>query len=261
MTLTACTLFVLRHPDKNADNIDEATEKFKEIQNAYAVLSDPNERKWYDGHKAQILRGDSESDDEQQPGDFGAGRPKYQAPTFDKYCSTSCYKGFGNGAGGFYATYRGVFAQVDEEEEAEEDVGSYHRAFPQFGDSALDHDAVGTFYREWAEFVTKREFTEADKYDIRQAPDRWVKRKMESENKKARTKAKKKYTEQVRSMVEFAQRHDPRWKAREEAIAAEKAEKCAASLLAPASLDPACRASAVLSAAVQTACPRLSYPP
>ena len=34
------------HPDKNADNLDVATEKFKEIQNAHAVLSDPNERAW-----------------------------------------------------------------------------------------------------------------------------------------------------------------------------------------------------------------------
>ena len=28
------------HPDKNADNLDEATERFKEIQAAYSVLSD-----------------------------------------------------------------------------------------------------------------------------------------------------------------------------------------------------------------------------
>ena len=38
------------HPDKNPDNLDEATEKFKEIQNAHAVLSDPQERSWCDQH-------------------------------------------------------------------------------------------------------------------------------------------------------------------------------------------------------------------
>ena len=32
------------HPDKNADNIDEATLRFKEITAAYTCLSDPTER-------------------------------------------------------------------------------------------------------------------------------------------------------------------------------------------------------------------------
>jgi DnaJ-class molecular chaperone len=32
--------------DKNQDNLKEAEEKFKEIQNAYEVLSDKHERAW-----------------------------------------------------------------------------------------------------------------------------------------------------------------------------------------------------------------------
>lgn len=32
------------HPDKNTDNIDEATQRFKEITAAYTTLSDPTER-------------------------------------------------------------------------------------------------------------------------------------------------------------------------------------------------------------------------
>ncbi len=44
------------HPDKNVGNVEEATDKFKEAHNAYAVLSDPQERAWYDSHREPILR-------------------------------------------------------------------------------------------------------------------------------------------------------------------------------------------------------------
>ena len=45
------------HPDKNQHRLEEATEYFKVIQEAYLVLSDENERSWYDAHKEAILSG------------------------------------------------------------------------------------------------------------------------------------------------------------------------------------------------------------
>lgn len=36
------------HPDKNAGNVAEATERFKVISNAFKILSDPELRKKYD---------------------------------------------------------------------------------------------------------------------------------------------------------------------------------------------------------------------
>lgn len=45
------------HPDKNLDNSDEAKKEFQLIQAAYEVLSDPQERAWYDKHRDAILLG------------------------------------------------------------------------------------------------------------------------------------------------------------------------------------------------------------
>jgi DnaJ family protein A protein 5 len=44
------------HPDKNVGNEEEATARFKEITAAHTVLSDPQERQWYDDHRDAILR-------------------------------------------------------------------------------------------------------------------------------------------------------------------------------------------------------------
>jgi DnaJ homolog subfamily A member 5 len=50
----------LSQPDKikiSNLNEQEAKEKFQLIQQAYEVLSDPQERAWYDRHREQILKG------------------------------------------------------------------------------------------------------------------------------------------------------------------------------------------------------------
>lgn len=45
------------HPDKNIANEVAAKQKFQLIQQAWEVLSDPQERAWYDKHRDQILKG------------------------------------------------------------------------------------------------------------------------------------------------------------------------------------------------------------
>lgn len=60
------------HPDKHQKNnisSEEATLRFQEIQSAYEVLSDAHERKWYDDHREQILRGDADNDGDDDGGD------------------------------------------------------------------------------------------------------------------------------------------------------------------------------------------------
>ena len=45
------------HPDRNLDNQEEASEKFKEIAEAYSVLSDPKKREIYDNYGEEGLKG------------------------------------------------------------------------------------------------------------------------------------------------------------------------------------------------------------
>ncbi|KAJ8106276.1 hypothetical protein OPT61_g9643 [Boeremia exigua] len=45
------------HPDRNYGDVERTTALFADVQHAYQVLSDEQERAWYDAHEADILRG------------------------------------------------------------------------------------------------------------------------------------------------------------------------------------------------------------
>ena len=93
------------HPDKNVGNEEEATDRFKEVNAAYAVLSDPNERKWYDDHRESIIKGDDFSDES-----YG------EAINLWRYFSSSCYSGTDDSETGFYFVYNQVFESIHKAE-------------------------------------------------------------------------------------------------------------------------------------------------
>jgi len=187
------------HPDKNPDDPEGAKQTFQVIQQAYDVLSDPQERAWYDNHREQILRG-------------GLGE-KLEDEGIDlfQYFSSSCYSGFTDEETGFYGVYDEVFNTLAKEDMDFIDDEDSDFEIPCFGKSMDDYEGVvGPFYAYWSSYSTPRSFSWLDKYDTRQGENRWVKRKMEAENKKVRDKARKERNEAVRNLVQFVRKRDKR---------------------------------------------------
>lgn len=206
------------HPDKNLEKAEEAAEQFKLIQAAYEVLSDPQERAWYDNHREALLKGGVSGD--------------YQDESIDllQYFTVTCYSGYGDDEKGFYTVYRNLFESIAKEElEHSKEEEDEFEDFPMFGDSQSDYDTVvHLFYGCWQSFCTRKNFAWKEEYDTRQASNRWEKRAMEKENKKTREKARKERSELVRQLVAFVRKRDKRLQAHRklvEELNAEKARK------------------------------------
>lgn len=204
------------HPDKNPTNQEAAEYIFKKIQNAYDVLSDPHERAWYDSHRDQILRGKHPSS-----GDAEATTAA-SATDIDlfSYFSSTVYKGW-QGPTGFFAVFGAVFDALWKEElDAMEN--EQMRPAPPFGGHQSQWDTVGTFYREWECFLSRKSFSFADKWNLADASNRDVRRAMERENKRERQRLKKEFNTAVRELVSFVKKRDPRVMKRLEEAEGEK---------------------------------------
>ena len=148
------------HPDRNLTNTEEATVRFKEINEAFETLSDEQERAWYDAHRDAILRGIDHRDITAMNEGGGAGYD----PDIDlmPYFSPFAFGSFDDDAdGGFYTVYRSVFDRIVEVEKLSV------RKTPSFGDSQTDGSAVADFYRFWECFVSRRSFGWMTRYRLR----------------------------------------------------------------------------------------------
>lgn len=214
------------HPDKNLNNLDEAKTKFQTIQQAYEVLSDAQERAWYvctyfgklpppphlplqtnvicfcfsacryDRHREQILRGSHEYSDE-------------SLDVF-QYFTASCYRGFDDSAGGFYAVYRDVFEKL-----ATEDLdfidSDDEETIPTFGMANSDYEAiVGPFYAYWSAYCTQKSYAWLCPHNVQEIRDRRVLRHIEKDTKKLAQKARRERNDEVRALVAFVKKRDRR---------------------------------------------------
>ncbi|KAI1385290.1 DnaJ-domain-containing protein [Hypoxylon trugodes] len=199
------------HPDRNYGDVENATQKFAEVQSAYEVLSDPQERAWYDSHRDAILRGSDPADTDATPeyhnvrlttadeiykliGRFNKTVPLDDSPT------------------SFFTILQDTFDRIAQAEDAAAEWdGLPSDEYPPFGSSKDDERVAKTFYSKWANFSTKLSFAWKDKWRISDAPDRRVRRLMEKENKKFREDAVREFNDAVRSLVAFVRKRDPRY--------------------------------------------------
>ncbi|KMY96488.1 dnaJ homolog subfamily C member 21 [Drosophila simulans] len=196
---TAYRKMALRwHPDKNPDRLAEAKERFQLIQQAYEVLSDPQERSWYDNHREQILRGKNSD---------------YAENSLDvfRFFTSSCYKGYSDDEHGFYRVYTDVFVQIASEDLEFMDKDDRLGMAPDFGHANSSYeDVVGPFYAFWQAYSTRKTYDWLCPYDVREIKERFILRKVEKEMKKIVQAARKERNEEVRNLVNFVRKRDPR---------------------------------------------------
>lgn len=198
------------HPDRNYGNVEAATERFADIQSAYEVLSDPQERAWYDAHRDNILSG-ADHDEEHFVQNLHV-TTSYEVLRFFTKIDFRIDS---------WASPKGIFQTIDEffdglakEEEAASRWGDLEPIqYPSFGrrdDS--NEDVVRPFYAMWSGFATAKSFSWKDVYRYSEAPDRRARRMMEKENKRIRDDGIREFNDAVRSLVAFIRKRDPRAK-------------------------------------------------
>lgn len=235
---------LLLHPDKNIDNIAEATAQFAVVRAAYEVLSDSQERAWYDSHKSSILRDDDDYSDEVPSEDLII--PSISVNELLRYFNPSLYTRIDDSQYGFYVAVTRIFERLAAEEvthgksqrlpkfsDYKDDdtvniaaMDSSFLLYPRFGSSSTDYASqIRQFYNSWSGFLTVKSFNWKDEYRYSMAPDRKTRRLMERENKKLRDIAKKEFNETVRSFVQFIKKRDVRVKIGLENYEKEKKKK------------------------------------
>jgi len=165
-------LSLIYHPDKYEDGTydDMAKTKWLNLQEAYECLMDKEKRRIYDS-----------------------------TMEFDDWIPA---KTLGENED-FYEVYRMVLKR-----------NAYWHSDPSklhdFGDAKTSWERVNKFYKNWEKFVSWRDFTMEDEYDVMQAESRYEKRWMEKQNRCMKGDLYKKERTRIFNLVENCRASDPR---------------------------------------------------
>lgn len=189
-----------KHGDKSAQEQEEASQRFLEIQEAYRVLSDPQEKAWYDDHREDILRGKAaDGDDEGASGQVAL-------PNLWPYFASRCYTSYNDDdPTSFYAVYAAAFAEVWAAEPSDASPQP-----PPFGDSKTPWKHVNKFYQYWGFWVSQSTFAWADRWRLPDGESRDIRRQMKKENAQYRAAEKRKWQETVRQLTAHVRQRDKR---------------------------------------------------